>query len=463
MEEIENTKWTPIPGFDKYYISEDGKVLSRKRKNPKILQQMTCNNVKNTTVSVKLGANGKYNLYLISFLMATTFIENPYKYTLIRYKDGNNLNYHINNLEWSNNPFNSKDTWEVIKNFPNYEICEQGSVRNMNTKQILSIIITDTYPSLTLVDVNGYPKTVYVHVLIAKQYIENPFNLPQVNHIDGNKMNFSINNLEWMTNKQNCQHAYDIGLNTGARGKGKLVELLDENYRIIDTFTSMLKACDFFNITKRVLEYNLKKNVFGDGTALINSYRIRLKINHDLEGEVWKSVNVKHDYIDTHYEVSSHGRVRHINKECIRSASMKGDYRRMCLYDGGGGKGKHFYIHRLVAFAFQSYEGNQSDYDVDHIHKNPSYNYECNLAIMKRKEHMIKDQGTKVLSLSNDNKYLIFNSYGLAGKFIGKDSTTIGKAIIRKHICGNYKWFKLSSEEAQKIITNDNYELILHD
>lgn len=53
-----------------------------------------------------------------------------------------------------------------------------------------------------------------VHRLIAEAMIPNPDNLPQVNHIDGNKLNNNVDNLEWCTNSYNTQEAYDNGLYT---------------------------------------------------------------------------------------------------------------------------------------------------------------------------------------------------------------------------------------------------------
>ena len=59
-------------------------------------------------------------------------------------------------------------------------------------------------------------KKILLHRAIAITFIDNPHNHPQVNHIDGNKENNRIDNLEWVTPSQNVQHSFDNGLNIGS-------------------------------------------------------------------------------------------------------------------------------------------------------------------------------------------------------------------------------------------------------
>ena len=88
------------------------------------------------------------------------------------------------------------------------------------------------YIDLTL---NTTRKRFYVHRLVAKCFIDNTLNKPCVNHIDGNKLNNNVNNLEWVTYKENTQHAIKTGLlkhNITEEQKNRLRKMIIERCAI---------------------------------------------------------------------------------------------------------------------------------------------------------------------------------------------------------------------------------------
>ena len=75
-----------------------------------------------------------------------------------------------------------------------------------------------------------------VHRLVAQTFIPNPNNLPQVNHIDGNKENNYVNNLEWCTNKENAIHAVKNNLRKKLIGKDNKLSKKVNQYDLCGNF-----------------------------------------------------------------------------------------------------------------------------------------------------------------------------------------------------------------------------------
>lgn len=91
-------------------------------------------------------------------------------------------------------------------------------------------------------------KLYFVHRLVAEKYIPNPNNLPQVNHKDGNKLNNCVDNLEWVSNQQNRNHAMKNGLHLFGENCPWSILTEKDVYFILDNYQKMsIKdlACKF--------------------------------------------------------------------------------------------------------------------------------------------------------------------------------------------------------------------------
>lgn len=89
-----------------------------------------------------------------------------------------------------------------------YTITKSGEVINNHTNRIVKPQLNGK--GYYRVSIGG--KLQFVHRLVADKYIPNPEGKPQVNHKDGNKLNNSADNLEWVTNKENRSHAVEHDL-----------------------------------------------------------------------------------------------------------------------------------------------------------------------------------------------------------------------------------------------------------
>lgn len=93
----------------------------------------------------------------------------------------------------------------------NFTIDENGTIKNLKGKVISQRISNSGYLYVTI-KINGKCSGRFIHRAIAFAFIDNPDNKFYVNHKDGNKLNNSIENLEWCTSSENNQHSYDTGL-----------------------------------------------------------------------------------------------------------------------------------------------------------------------------------------------------------------------------------------------------------
>lgn len=110
-----------------------------------------------------------------------------------------------------------KEIWMDVVGYKNlYQVSNIGRVKRLKGNRCLSdrvlkhSSVGDGYCRVALCK-NGNPKTRFVHRLVAIAFIPNPKNKATVNHIDSNRLNNRINNLEWMTMTENSNHGFLFG------------------------------------------------------------------------------------------------------------------------------------------------------------------------------------------------------------------------------------------------------------
>jgi len=153
------------------------------------------------------------------------------------------------------------EEWKEIKSYEGkYEASDNGKIRSLNYRNQKGMI-KELTPSLSNkgylmfpLPFNSKQKSVCVHRIIAETFLELPSDFDvvryTVNHIDGNKLNNNVCNLEWMTYSENNKHAYQIlGKKSGMKGnkfeKSKLSKKVtgySDDMSFIKTYNSTTEA-----------------------------------------------------------------------------------------------------------------------------------------------------------------------------------------------------------------------------
>lgn len=137
------------------------------------------------------------------------------------------------------------EKWITSKQYPDYECSDLGRIKNKTTNKILKGTISNK--GYIMVHIKN-KKNISVHRLIAEAFIDNPENKPFINHIDGNKTNNNINNLEWCTHLENVRHMINtLHKNPGGRNK-RSIRCVETN-TVFESAVQAEKEMNIFNGT----------------------------------------------------------------------------------------------------------------------------------------------------------------------------------------------------------------------
>lgn len=281
--------WVPLEDCPNYEVNRSGQI--RYIKSGKVLKT---ERKSNGTVYIGLvDSSHQFVLLPVDEIVASTFLPKPdVNYNIrLQHLDGDTNNCCVDNLTWVEDDMVEKEyysshsvrkpreyfTFYPLSEYPDniYEINKMGQIRNKTTHKLLKPAMREGYLFYVL-RIHGKSTYHRAHILVAKQFIPNPENKPMVNHIDEDRSNSCIDNLEWVTAKENANHGTSV--NKANLGRYKMINEYDIYGKYIRTWKSIKALSDFVDMIyptckckyslSVVLNYNsqngLEKKVFAN-------------------------------------------------------------------------------------------------------------------------------------------------------------------------------------------------------
>lgn len=275
-----------------------------------------------------------------------------------------------------------------IPNFEQYSIFDTGEVVNEKTGRMLEGTVRLNGYKVYRLSKNNVKEGFYAHRLVAENFLENPDNLPIVNHKDGNKLNNNVNNLEWSTYSDNSIHAHENGL------------------------ISKRRPTEFYT--------------------------------EDLPNEIWVEIENFPNYL-----ISSHGRIRNQQTNRLLKSSTVCGYQKIRLSNNG--EIQDFILHILMFKTFYPDLEIPDGYVIDHIDGNKDNNHYKNLRCISNSQNTLaafyETKTNKTIKAINqydlnDNFIATYPSIREAARILSLDSSSITKACKGKvKTCGGFKFY----------------------
>lgn len=342
---------------------------------------------------------------------------------------------------------NKKDNeiWKKIDKFPTYEINKIGEVRNIKTKYKLKCRkLLSGYLGFSMHDHNKIGNKILCrtqHRLLMETFIDNPNNYETVNHIDLDKTNNKLENLEWATMSQQVKHSYNNNINRKTKEYIKVLQL-DMNNNIINTYSSISEASIKTNINYGLIDRRLKNN------KPIKNFYFKYDID-TIENEIWKK------YKDFNFEVSNKGRINLVkyNRITYGKINYTGYQTHKTTYLG---QVFRFSVHRLVAELFIE---NPNNYTVVN-HKNliKTYNDVNNLEWCSQSDNTMHYYETKKNNnenIINHNKVKIIELSKDGNKIFNSMTDLLNILKIKKHLIDKIINNNLAYNDKYYIIYNE--------
>lgn len=358
---------------------------------------------------------------------------------------------------------NFNELWKNIKNFSNYEISTFGNLRNKITNKHLNPTNRSGYLGVTIQNDDKNRKSMKIHRLVALTFLPNPENKYTVNHIDHNKSNNNIDNLEWATTTEQNRHKRKTKKEVQRLISSRKVWRIDKDTNeLLELFETIRDASKwiFDNNLTTVKEFNNGNNIktkicavcrkkmcnpgTGNGPSQYKKYQRKTAFGFkwcydktDIDkyaDEEWKDIPPKIVKGMEGYKISNYARV--MNKTGRITEGSKGHHSGYVWVNVSKG----YLLHRLVALVFIPNPDNKEQ--VNHIDGIKQNNIVHNLEWCTNQENQqhkvdIGLQKTKPIIQYdlNMNKIKEFKSGSKASKELN-----INKASISNCCRGNIRY-----------------------
>ena len=290
------------------------------------------------------------------------------------------------------------EIWKTVQYAPNYEISNLGNIKNKKTKRLLTInyerLKKDNKRARPGLSHNGKIKGYYLHRIVAEHFLDNPDNLPEVNHIDGDYYNNKLSNLEWISKLDNMRHASENKLMKRYTRKVIIKNLKTGETKTFDSVTKCAEYLDY-SIAKVTLTCRNKRE---DKFYNID-YSVKEERTIDETDIIWKPYPQCDKYL-----VSNTGEVKNSKTGRIMMGSKQNGYRFLCLYLGKDIPKMNRLVHRMVAETFLENEDDKPI--VNHKDTNILNNHVENLEWVTYKENMNTDETIKNLKRGKNSKII---------------------------------------------------------
>lgn len=313
------------------------------------------------------------------------------------------------------------EQWKNIENFSRYEISSLGNIRNKNTRKYLKLKLNSTgYVQINLINDENKTKSVLIHRLVGKSFIENIDNKPTIHHINFIRNDNRVENLKWATvteqnnNKMNKKYIIHHSNN--------VIWRLSLNNEKIEKYLFLKDAVDWCiqndinnNCSQRIVNKNISDVTTGKKYSAYGYKWIR-ENDIKLTNEIWKEVPVEYTNNVKNILASNTGKINNNNK--ITYGHDLGGYLKVSFNK------KAFFVHRIVAQVFIVNTDNK-EY-INHKDGNKKNNNIDNLEWVTPKENAVHAITTGLSSVTkkiiqfdiNMNKINEFMSINDAAKML---------------------------------------------